>query len=83
MSIVKPYPATARWTFSSTVSGYERTVPLALYWEPDGSAMSDDYTPESSRFTGSIAWVQLDIGPDDHDHLITAADQWRVAMARQ
>jgi hypothetical protein len=47
------------------------------------SPVSDDYTPESSRFTGSIAWVQLDIGPDDHDHLITAADQWRVAMARQ
>jgi len=47
------------------------------------SPVSDDYTPDSSRFTGSIAWVQLDIGPDDHDHLITAADQWRVAMARQ
>jgi len=47
------------------------------------SPVSDDYTPDSSRFTGSIAWVQLDIGPDDHDHLITAADQWRVAMGRQ
>ena len=47
------------------------------------SPVSDDYTPESSTFTGSIAWVQLDMGPDDHDHLITAADQWRVAMGRQ
>jgi arylsulfatase len=47
------------------------------------SPVSDDHTPASSRFTGSIAWVQLDIGPDDHDHLITAADQWRVAMGRQ
>ena len=47
------------------------------------SPVSDDYTHESSRFTGSIAWVQLVIGPDDHDHLITTADHWRVAMARQ
>ncbi len=47
------------------------------------SPVSDDYTPESSRFTGSIAWVQLDVGADDNDHLITAADRWRVAMARQ
>jgi arylsulfatase len=47
------------------------------------SPVSDDYTPESSRFTGSIGWVQLDTGDDDNDHLITAADRWRVAMARQ
>jgi arylsulfatase len=47
------------------------------------SPVSDDYTPTTSRFTGSIGWVQLDIGDDDNDHLITAADRWRVAMARQ
>lgn len=47
------------------------------------SPVSDDYTPATSRFTGSIGWVQLDIGDDDNDHLITAADRWRVAMARQ
>lgn len=48
MSIVKPYPAATRWTFRSRVSGYERTVPLALYWEPDGSPLSDDYTPDEA-----------------------------------
>jgi hypothetical protein len=46
------------------------------------SPVSDVYTPESSSFTGSMAWIQLDIGPDVHDHLITAADQWRIATAR-
>jgi arylsulfatase A-like enzyme len=48
-----------------------------------GSPVSDDYTPESSRFTGSIGWVQIDLGDDDHGHLVTPADRWRVAMARQ
>jgi len=48
-----------------------------------GSAVSDDYTPDESRFTGRIEWVQLDAGPDDHDHLITPEQRLSVAMARQ
>jgi arylsulfatase len=48
-----------------------------------GSAVSDDYTPEASGFTGRIDWVQLDAGPDDHDHLISPEERLSVAMARQ
>jgi arylsulfatase len=48
-----------------------------------GSPVSDDYTPEGSRFTGRVEWVQLDAGPDDHDHLITPEERLSVAMARQ
>jgi hypothetical protein len=48
-----------------------------------GSPVSDDYTPEDSRFTGTVKWVQLDIGDDDHDHLISAEERWQVAMSRQ
>ncbi len=48
-----------------------------------GSAVSDDYTPEESHFTGRVEWVQLDAGPDDHDHLITPEERLSVAMARQ
>jgi arylsulfatase len=48
-----------------------------------GSAVSDDYTPETSTFTGTISWVQLDIGEDDNDHLITPEQRLQVAMARQ
>ncbi len=48
-----------------------------------GSAVSDDYTPEESRFTGTVNWVQLDIGDDSHDHLLSPEDRWTVAMARQ
>jgi hypothetical protein len=48
-----------------------------------GTPVSDDYTSESSEFTGTINWVQLDAGNDDHDHLITPEERLRVAMARQ
>lgn len=48
MSTVQPYPATARWKFSSKRSGYEKNERLALHWEPDGSAMSDDYLPDEA-----------------------------------
>ena len=47
------------------------------------SPVSSDYTPATSRFNGTIAWVQLDVGPADHDHLITPEERFRVAMARQ
>jgi arylsulfatase len=51
--------------------------------EDTGSAVSDDYTPEESRFNGRVNWVQLDAGNDDHDHLITPEERLRVAMIRQ
>jgi arylsulfatase len=49
------------------------------------SPVSDDYTPEESVFTGTVNWVQLDVGEDaeDLDHLITPEERLRVAMARQ
>jgi hypothetical protein len=51
---------------------------------PDtASPVSDDYTPEDSRFSGTINWVQLDIGKDDHDHIITPDERLKIAMARQ
>jgi arylsulfatase A-like enzyme len=48
-----------------------------------GSQVSDDYTADESRFTGTINWVQLDAGNDDHNHLITPEQRLSVAMARQ
>jgi arylsulfatase len=49
------------------------------------SPVSDDYTSESSRFTGEIEWVQLDIADaaEDLDHLITPEERLKIAMARQ
>lgn len=47
------------------------------------SQVSDRYSDSDSRFTGNIDWVQIDLGDDSHDHLITAEDRLKVAMARQ
>ncbi len=38
---------------------------------------------EGSHFTGTINWVQIDLGGEDSDHLISADERVRVAMARQ
>jgi arylsulfatase len=48
-----------------------------------GTSVTQDYDATSSRFTGKIEWVQIDLGDDDHDHLIDPEERLRVAMARQ
>jgi arylsulfatase A-like enzyme len=49
------------------------------------SPVSDDYKGESSVFSGTVNWVQIDLGDDaeDADHLISPEERLRVAMARQ
>jgi arylsulfatase len=48
-----------------------------------GSPASPEYGPRGNRFTGKIEWVQIDIGTDDHDHLISPEERFNVAMAKQ
>jgi arylsulfatase A-like enzyme len=48
-----------------------------------GSPCSPDYGPTGNKFTGQIAWVQLDIGDDSHDHLIKPEDRLHAAMTKQ
>ena len=48
-----------------------------------GTTVTRDYTAASSKFTGKIHWVQIDLGTDDHDHFIDPDERLRVAMARQ
>ncbi len=68
----------------------EKTIPMAYSADEacdvgsdTGSPASPDYGPTGNKFTGEIEWVQLDIGGDSHDHLITAEDRFNIAMARQ
>jgi arylsulfatase len=70
----------------------EGTVPLIFSGDETAdvgrdtaSPVSDDYEGPSSVFTGTVNWVQIDLGEDaeDADHLITAEERFRVAMARQ
>ncbi len=48
-----------------------------------GTCVTPDYTVETSRFTGKIHWVQIDLGDDDHDHFIDPEERLRIAMSRQ
>jgi arylsulfatase A-like enzyme len=50
-----------------------------------GTTVSPDYTAHTSRFTGKINWVRIDLGEDakDADHYIDPDERFRVAMARQ
>jgi arylsulfatase A-like enzyme len=47
-----------------------------------GMSVSSDYA-EHSRFNGRIEVVQIDIGDDDHSHMIDPAEVARIATARQ
>ena len=48
-----------------------------------GSAVSPDYHPKDNAFNGEVRWVQIDLEKDSHDHLISAEERFKVAMARQ
>jgi len=48
-----------------------------------GTPVSEDYAGESSRFTGTVNWVELQIGDDNHDHLIAPEELMRVATSIQ
>jgi len=47
------------------------------------SPVSPDYGPTSNAFTGTIGWVRLDAGDDDHNHLIDPEHRMLAAMVRQ
>ena len=68
----------------------EITIPMAFSADEacdvgrdTGSPASPDYGPTGNSFTGTIDWVQIDIGDDSHDHLITPEDRLKVAMGKQ
>ena len=50
-----------------------------------GALVTPDYPEQGNAFTGEIAWVQIDVGEaaEDADHLVTAEERVKVAMARQ
>jgi arylsulfatase A-like enzyme len=48
-----------------------------------GTVVAEDYTSRTSKFNGTINWIQIDQGVDDCDHLIRPEERLRVAMVRQ
>ena len=70
----------------------EATVPMVFSGDETtdvgsdtGTGVSPDYPTTDNEFTGRIHWVQIDIdeNAEDLDHLITAEERFRIAMARQ
>jgi arylsulfatase A-like enzyme len=49
------------------------------------SAVSEDYSAAESRFSGNVNWVQIDVdeAAKDVDHVISAEERLKIAMARQ
>jgi arylsulfatase len=69
----------------------EHTVPMLFSADEtldlgrdSATPVSDDHGPDNA-FTGRVRWVQIDIdeAAEDADHLITAEERLRIAMARQ
>jgi arylsulfatase A-like enzyme len=70
----------------------DATVPMAFSADEttdvgsdSGTPVTDDLGPKETVFTGRVRWVQIDLGKDaeDADHLISADERYRIAMARQ
>lgn len=66
----------------------DRTMPF-IFSADDGMDVGTDtglkVTDDEPKgtFTGTIRWVQLDLGIEDNDHLLTPEDRYRAAMLRQ
>jgi hypothetical protein len=68
----------------------EQTVPMMFSCDEttdvgreSGTPVTPDYDRAKSVFNGKIHWVQIDLGKDDHDHLISPEERLKLAMARQ
>jgi arylsulfatase A-like enzyme len=68
----------------------ERTQPLLFSADETtdvgretATPVTEDYDRASSVFTGTINWVQIDLGSDDHDHFIDPEERVHIAMTQQ
>jgi arylsulfatase len=68
----------------------DKTVPMVFsadetcdVGKETGSPVSPDYGPTGNEFTGEVNWVQIDLEKEDHDHLISPEERFKIAMARQ
>jgi arylsulfatase A-like enzyme len=47
------------------------------------SPVSSAYSATDNAFNGTITWARIDVGDDDHDHMIDPEVKMRAAMLRQ
>ena len=48
-----------------------------------GAPIYKDFGVRGNHFTGKVRWVQIDVGSDSHDHLITPEERFRLHMSIQ
>jgi arylsulfatase len=48
-----------------------------------GTAVAPGYDVNGSKFTGTINWVELKLGEDDHSHLLDPEEHINMLMGRQ
>ena len=68
----------------------EATVPFVFSFDETldlgadtASPVTPDYPAHAPTFTGTVRWAQIDTGPVSPDHVLSADDVFRIAMARQ
>ena len=68
----------------------EKTIPMGYSADEacdigsdSGSPASTDYGSTGNKFNGVINWIQIEVGDDDNNHLVTAEDKVNMAMAKQ
>ncbi|MEU8133746.1 arylsulfatase [Streptodolium elevatio] len=68
----------------------ERTHPLYFSFDEGldvgrdtGMPVYEDYTAPHGAFTATINWAQVDLGDDDHSHLVDPAEHFAAALRHQ
>lgn len=68
----------------------KRTIPFQFTFDETvdvgadlASPVSPDYGSTGNAFSGDIEWVRIDLGDDDHSHLIDDEHRLAVAMLKQ
>ena len=68
----------------------DQTVPFIFSFDDGcdvgrdtGLPVSQDYGVHGNAFNGEVTWVQIDVGKEDFDHLISHEERLNLAMMRQ
>ncbi|KQW06788.1 arylsulfatase [Leifsonia sp. Root4] len=68
----------------------EKTIPYQFTFDETtdvgvdlASPVSTDYSATGNEFSGELDWVLIELGDDDHSHLIDDEHKMRVAMLKQ
>jgi arylsulfatase len=68
----------------------ERSIPYLISLDETldvgtdaGTPVTDDYPARGNEFNGTIKWLQVDLEPDDHSHMIDTDHMAHVRLVKQ